>query len=106
MFCMYGEAVGVVNFTEIDWHNKRCSWGIYIGKENAPRGSGTQMGRKAIVYAFQQMNLQKIWVEVLRENTISLKFHKKIGFWLEGYFKRHILKNGRYMDVIRMAYLK
>lgn len=100
------EAIGVVSITDIDMKNRRCSWGIYIGREDAPKGSGTKMGYLALQHVFNDLKLQKIWVEVLANNAVSLKFHKKLGFRVEGIFRRHILKNGKYEDVVRFALFK
>lgn len=100
------EAIGVVSITDIDMKNRRCSWGIYIGREDAPKGSGTKMGYLALQYVFNDLKLQKIWVEVLANNTVSLNFHKKLGFRVEGIFRQHILKSGRYEDVVRFALFK
>lgn len=106
LFYLEQEAIGVVSITDIDMKNKRCSWGIYIGEENAPKGSGTKMGYFALQYVFNDLKLQKIWVEVLANNAVSLNFHKKLGFHVEGIFRRHILKSGRYEDVVRLALFK
>ncbi|MCL6479750.1 MAG: UDP-4-amino-4,6-dideoxy-N-acetyl-beta-L-altrosamine N-acetyltransferase [Peptococcaceae bacterium] len=95
--------VGVVNIIQIDRHNHKCSWGVYLGEVDVPRGTGTVMGYLALEYIFEALGMRKLCAEVLAFNTTSIKFHKKLGFVEEGRFIKHVLKNGNYEDVIAMA---
>ena len=95
--------IGMVYFTDIDSKNNKCFWGFYLGEENLPRGTGTVMGVLGIEYAFETLNIRKLCGEAFQFNTASLKFFRRLGFSEEGHFARHVLKDGKYEDVISFA---
>jgi UDP-4-amino-4,6-dideoxy-N-acetyl-beta-L-altrosamine N-acetyltransferase len=103
IFEYMGQPSGVVNFSNIDYRNHKCNWGIYLGKEDLPEGTGAIMGRLAIKYAFESLNIRKLCGEILAYNERSIKFHQKLGFIEEGNFQKHVLKNGNYTDIICFA---
>ncbi|MFZ5632095.1 MAG: UDP-4-amino-4,6-dideoxy-N-acetyl-beta-L-altrosamine N-acetyltransferase [Bacillota bacterium] len=103
IFEVQGSPAGVVNVVGIDRRNGRCSWGFYLGEAGAPRGTGTAMGLLALEYVFEVLGLRKLCGEVLASNTKSIEFHKKLGFVEEGRFIKHVLKDGKYEDVVAMA---
>lgn len=98
-----GSPAGVVNFTELTPLHRRCMWGFYLGEADLPRGSGTTMGRLALSYAFSHFEIDKIRAEVMAFNEPSLRYHEKLGFTVEGLFKRHICKGGQFYDVHALA---
>lgn len=103
IFEVDGVPMGVVNFTGIDRRNGRCSWGFYVGAEDAPRGTGTIMGILALDHAFESLGMRKICAEVIGFNTASLGYHRKLGFAQEGCLVRHVLRGSGYEDVVLFA---
>ena len=103
IFEVRGRLAGVVNVVQIDRQNGRCTWGFYLGEAGSPPGSGMAMGYQALEYIFENLCLRKLCGEVLASNIKSIEFHKKLGFTEEGRYLRHVLKNGRYEDVVAMA---
>lgn len=57
-------------------------WGFYLAPD-APKGTGRLLGRLALEYAFNVLDREKIWGEVLADNLASQKFHLLRGFELE-----------------------
>ncbi len=100
-----GAAIGVVNFVQIDHTNEKAFWGFYLGQQSGPRGRGSIMEYLALEYAFGQLGLRKLCGEVLSFNDHVLKLHNKFGFLEEGRFRQHVLKNGKYEDVISIGLL-
>lgn len=98
-----GEPIGCVNFTQIDRKNGRAFWGFYLGEENGPKGRGAAMEYLALQYAFGPLALRKLCAEVFSFNEKVLKLHDKFGFRQEGVYRRHMLKNGEYQDVVAIA---
>ncbi|MDF5709872.1 MAG: UDP-4-amino-4,6-dideoxy-N-acetyl-beta-L-altrosamine N-acetyltransferase [Nostoc sp. S4] len=95
--------VGVANVIQIDMCNQKCSWAFYLGDINVPRGSGAVMEFLFLEYIFEVLQIRKLCCEVFSFNISTIKLHKKFGFNEEGCLKQHILKNGKYEDVIGMA---
>jgi len=105
--CEYNkQPIGVINFTNIDQQNKKCCWGFYLGLPDVTIGSGSIMGFLSLEYAFEVLNIRKLYSEVFKFNEKSIKLHKKLEFQEEGHFVKHILKNEKYEDVIALTLFK
>ena len=94
---------GVVNITGISETHRRCTWGFYIGREDAPRRAGLAMGICALDYMFNSLKMNKVTGEVLAFNDASFQYHLKLGFTEEGRLARHVWKGGQTEDVIILA---
>lgn len=95
-----GRPIGVVYFFDIDRVHDRCHWGFYLGEVDAPVGSGTALGYLALNYIFDVEKIRKVAGEVLASNQESRRFFDKIGFSQEGSLRRHVCKNGEYVDLL------
>ncbi|MCG7657650.1 UDP-2,4-diacetamido-2,4,6-trideoxy-beta-L-altropyranose hydrolase [Wielerella bovis] len=69
--------LGSLNFTRVQ--NNLWEWGFYAAP-NAPRGTGTKMGRLALAYAFSELAADEVSGHVLPHNVASLRLHEKLGF--------------------------
>lgn len=99
-----GKPLGIVAFTMIDEINGNCSWAFYAAPE-APRGTGSQMEFLALEHAFGEINLHKLYCEVLAFNTPVIKLHQKFGFEVEGVFRHHHQTEEGYTDIYRLGIL-
>ncbi len=57
----------------------------------------------ALEFVFESLEMRKLGCEVFVFNQKAISLYKKFGFQQEGYFVKHILKNGQYEDVLSMA---
>ncbi len=57
-------------------------------------------------YVFNVMNFNKLYCEALATNYRIIKCHISCGFNIEGYRREHVLKRGRYIDLIEMGILR
>ena len=73
---------GFVSFSEVGGGGV-ADWGFYMAPD-APKGSGQSLGRTALSYAFDKLNLHKVCGQVLKFNQRSILFHRSLGFRLEG----------------------
>lgn len=94
---------GVTYFNNISSANRTCTWGFYLGNDNAPKGCGSTMAKAGLIYAFNHLKLRKIYGKVFAFNVKSIKIFQKLGFQQEGFLKKHALKKGNYEDVIIFA---
>ena len=96
--------VGNIYLRDIDWISRRGTLHIFIGDvEDQGKGYGQSAIRQLISYAFDELNLQKIWLTILTENTVARYMYEKCGFIVEGTLKRHVYKNGQFKDVTCMG---
>jgi len=102
-----GEAIGTVGFTHIDLRNRKAEWGRFlIGEKNfASGGIGAEVEFLILEYAFEHLNLNKLYCEVLASNPKVISLHKKFGFREDGILRKHIYKQGAYVDVIILSLL-
>ena len=91
--------IGNCSLTQIDWINRRCSYGRLIGDKRAAKGSGTESLKLMQNYAFQELNLNSMWTGVCKGNISSKKSNLKAGMSQTGYFKEAFFKSGKYYDV-------
>lgn len=105
LFEAHGRPLGVVNLNHLDWRNKRCHWGFYLGEADSPPGSGTRMAYLALLHIFEELKLHKVIGEAFAFNTASIAYHRKLGFSQEGHFVEHVLKDGSYLDILCFALL-
>lgn len=92
--------IGVVYFRDIGDKDYHCTWGLYVGDETAPRGSGTQIGILGLTLAFETLNVRNIYAEVLGFNEISVRLHERLGFKRKSDMSRRVLKNGDSVEVV------
>jgi UDP-4-amino-4,6-dideoxy-N-acetyl-beta-L-altrosamine N-acetyltransferase len=100
-------AVGYASVKNIDIENSRCEFAsLYLG-EPAMLGSG--IGAIAeyflIDYVYNNLNVRKIFCEVLETNSKVIGLHKKFGFEVEGILKDHYKKD-KFISVYILALFK
>ncbi|MEI7200955.1 UDP-4-amino-4,6-dideoxy-N-acetyl-beta-L-altrosamine N-acetyltransferase [Pectobacterium parvum] len=105
MYEISDKAEGVVAFTNIDSINLHSFWAFYSSPK-APRGVGAKMEYRALEYAFEKLNLNKLSCEVLDYNISVVNLHKKFGFVQEGLFRDHHLYDNEYHDIYRLGIMK
>lgn len=98
-----GRPLGFVSFTRFNIASGVCYWAFYLGETDVPRGTGAIMEYMAIEYAFRDLNIRKLCCEVFTFNAPVIKLHHKFGFTEEARLKEHMLKNGKYEDIVSLA---
>lgn len=104
MYEMAGIPIGITAFTSIDTKNKNSAWAFYTSP-SAPKGSGSKMEYLMLEYAFNLLNLHKLYCEVLAFNESVIKLHQKFGFQIEGIFRDQYQNNDQYVNIYRLAIL-
>lgn len=99
--------VGNCSFFDLDWRNRCCEIGIFIGdKEHWSRGYGTQVMRLMLKYGFNTLNLNRIYLRVYESNPRGIKCYEKAGFRHEGRLRQAIFQDGRYIDLLMMSVIR
>ena len=99
--------VGNCSFFDLDWRNRCCELGIFIGdKEYWSRGYGTQVMRLMLKYGFNTLNLNRVYLRVYESNPRGIKCYEKAGFRHEGRLRQAIFQDGRYIDLLMMSVIR
>jgi UDP-4-amino-4,6-dideoxy-N-acetyl-beta-L-altrosamine N-acetyltransferase len=105
VFELDGNPCGVIGFVDINKGSKSASWAFYSG-DTSVRGIGSMMEIAALDYAFNTLELNKLFCEVLEFNESVIKFHKKHGFQVEGVFRKQHSYENKLWDIYRLAIFK
>ncbi len=101
------EHIGNTGFYHIDWIHRRAEFWILIGERDFWK---KQIGKEVVSlmqhYAFENLNLNKLHLNVGSDNREAIGLYKKSGFIQEGVLKAHYFIEGRYRDIITMAILR
>ena len=93
--------VGTIGLSHIDWRNRVAEFGWFLIGEVKYRNWGC--GKEAIFllldYAFNHLNLNKIWLQTMTLNKAALAVYQKMGFQSDGILREQKFKNGEYIDV-------
>jgi RimJ/RimL family protein N-acetyltransferase len=91
---------------KIEWKDRVASAGIVIGeKEHWGRGVGRDAMTTLARFAFDELNLHRIELQVLDDNERARRCYAACGFRCEGVRRQAIFRGGRYHDVTSMALL-
>ena len=99
--------IGNIGLESVDWKNRFCTFGIALGeKEYWGKGYGTKAVRTALRYAFDELNLHRVELEVFAYNPRAIRCYEKAGFRHEGTRRQSHFHNGQYHDAHRMGILR
>lgn len=99
--------IGNTGFYDIDSVHRRAYLWILIGeKENWGKGYGSEAIRQMVAYGFENLNLNRIYLDVAEGNRSAITSYKKNGFSEEGLFREHCFIEGKYRNIVRMARLR
>lgn len=101
-----GQPVGMANLTGINLDRRRCEWAYYLAEpEVRGRGVGAAVEFAVIDHVFNELDLHKLWCEVLLANEAVWKLHLSFGFQREAHYRDHVWKSGRFQDVLGLGLL-
>ena len=98
-----GQNVGLVELVEIDYIHRRAEFQIIIDPAWQNHGFATAAAKLAMAYAFDALNLYKLYLVVDNENVRAIHVYSKLGFQAEGVLIHEFFANGAYHDATRMC---
>ena len=91
----------------LDVMDKTARLGIMIGDKNYwDKGYGTDAVVILLIFAFNKLNLYKVYLSVFAYNMRAIKLYEKLGFTVEGVRREDIFYEGKRYDLIEMGLLK
>lgn len=69
------------------------------------QGLGEEAVRLLLRYAFEQMNLNRVYLKVRADHPAAIRCYEKCGFKQEGILRAHAFADGKYQDVVCMGVL-
>lgn len=99
--------IGNVGLHQIDWKNGAAIFGIVLGEKAFwGQGYGTDAACTMLRFAFDELNLNRIELEVFDDNLRAMRCYEKCGFRREGTRRQAHFHDGAYHDAHIMAVLR
>ena len=99
--------IGFIGLRQICSRSRRAEIWIYIGdKTKWNQGYATNAMHILCNYAFQEMNLYRVWLECDPEHIPAIKCYEKIGFHKEGLLRKAYYRRGKFRDTCLMGLLR
>ena len=89
-----------------DIYRKSCEIGYWVGEPYWGNGIATGALNLLSDYAFNTLDVLRVYTGVFEYNLASMKVLEKCGFKKEGYFEKALIKDGKYYDEVRYARLR
>lgn len=101
------ELIGTLAIKDVFWQARHCSFFIGIGeREERGKGYGKDAVRVMLKYAFLEMNMHRVGLEVLSYNEAAMRAYQQIGFKHEGTLRAFSFRDGAYYDMHLMGLLR
>jgi len=101
------ELIGFIGVDSIRWNHGTAWVGVGIGnREYWSKGYGTDAIREMLRYAFRELNLHRITLDVFGYNKRAIRSYEKAGFTHEGTIRQWINRDGKRWDVVFMGILR
>ncbi|MBC7228314.1 MAG: GNAT family N-acetyltransferase [Thermoflexales bacterium] len=99
--------IGNVDLHRVNWKDRWAILGIVLGeKAYWDQGYGTDAVRTMLRFAFEELNLHRVELEVIDENARARRCYEKAGFRYEGTRRQVAFFEGRYHDSHMMSVLR
>lgn len=99
--------IGLVYLLDIDFVSRNAHLGIMIGDANyRHKGAGSFAIKEILNHAFNNLNLERVYLQTLEYNKPAINLYEKLGFKKEGIMRQAVFKNGKYVDLYLYAILK
>src|SRR5262245_41829341 len=98
--------IGATGLSLMDFKNRHTSFGIFIGEKSEwGKGYGTKATALITGYAFETLNMNRVWLNVYEYNERGVRAYERVGFKREGILRQDRYHEGRYWDTIIMGIL-
>lgn len=105
-----GKPLGACGLLYINWINRSADFSFYIGEEETyidEKGTALESAHLLINYGFNNLNLNKIWMELYEFDTRKLNFFKdQFRFREDGCLRQNCFEDGRYWNSYIISLLR
>lgn len=99
--------VGTVGLDNIDFKNQRAEFGsLLIQPSHQGKGLALDATKSLLKFAFDDLNLNRICLQVFDWNKPAIQLYLRCGFQEEGLLRQSVYKDGGFQDVLLMAILR
>ncbi len=100
------ELIGTSGLHSINWVVRSARWGIVIGPRFWSKAYGREVAHRFLQYAFEELGLNRVALEVAVTHQAAIKCYKAAGFVEEGVLRDGLFIQGEYVDMVAMSVLR
>jgi RimJ/RimL family protein N-acetyltransferase len=86
--------------------DRRAELGYWLAQPAWGHGFATEAAQAAVDFGFRELDLVRVYAQVLADNRASLRVLDKLGMVNEGIKRQHVLKARRLHDVVLYGLLR
>ncbi len=83
------ELLGMYILKSFNWRIPKCELAYFIDKNHEGKGIVRKATKRIIDHCFEELKLNKVWIETGEDNFSSKKIALKNGFKLEGLLRKN-----------------
>ena len=91
--------IGTISLKHIDKEVGQAEYAIITSSKVHGKGYAYKASTELINYAFNDLHLQRVYLNVASDNLRAINFYKRFGFIYEGTFRKAIRINGILKDL-------
>jgi len=96
--------IGNASIHDIDWVSRTASFGLFVGEPSAwNRGFGSDAIGTLVRFAFDEMNLRKLRINIFDYNERAKHVLETHGFVQEGRLRQEFYREGTYHDIVILS---
>lgn len=101
-----GEYFGYLTFVVRDVISNAAHIALKLTSNSRNKGVGTDSLKLIMSYAFNKLNIHRLFTHIIEYNEASLKLFLKCNWQVEGKLRKAIYMNGQYHDNILVSILR
>lgn len=94
------EYLGTISLKHISYKNRNAEYAIVTRKKAQGTGAARNATQELLQYAFNELGMHKVYLNVLEENLRARKFYEKCGFIEEGISKDAVRAGDKYASLV------
>ena len=98
--------IGRIEISDVNRDDKHAEISYALNRTYWRQGIMTEASKRVIDYAFNKMQLNRLYARTLTDNEASSKLLEKLGFQREGHLREHTQVKGYAEDVYIYGFLK
>ena len=106
IFTKDNQHVGNIGFSNFNQISRSCSYGIIMSTKFKRQGYALAGSILALNHVFQDLNLHRVYLDVMDSNAPAIKLYEKLGFQRDGRMRDACWTQGRYHDLYMYSLLK
>lgn len=101
------QVIGSCGLFEINQKNRSAEFGIVIGESDYwGKGYGSDAAKIVLRFAFEELGLNRVFLDVLASNPRAVRSYQKAGFVHECTRRQAVWRDGIYHNAYRMGILR